>query len=627
MSGLADAPPTGAGCTGRRDSSARWLGLVVLGALLAYGTSLVGDFVYDDHHSVRENEALRSLAAVPQYFIDVDLFSSLQSRMYRPVLLATFAVNWAMGAGSVVAFKVTDLLLHALCAGLVYALARRLGAAGGAAAAGGLFFAVHPLAAEAVNMVSARSEQLMVAAVLAGLVLHCAAMRGRRSAVVGTAMCAVVATGAKETGVVLPALMLVLEAVALCQGERPRWATVVRRLLPAVLVVLVYLAARKALFGAAAVATLRLQGGTDPLTGASRDLVTQLATMATLLPRCLLQLLVPVGLSLDPPIAYTSQWSAPRVWGGAVAVAAATVYGLARPRSRPLLCLATCVAWATSLPWIVIPLNLPLAEHRLYGLIAGAALGVAAAWPALGSAMVVGRRPGVRVATGAATGALVLWFVALSASHCLAYRDERTLWDRTLAINPASHRAAYSIGAELLNAGRPGEAKPWLEHALALYPDYIFAQKNLVEAHLRLGATGDPAVALAMARQLRDREPHNPFRLLLLSRAYAAMGARSGDAELFDRAVEIALEVGEHAPLKGLVFRTAAHARRTQGDLEGALALLDAGVARGFDHSSVLLDRFEVLRALGREVLAAADLREAMRRDPFDPRVVRALAR
>jgi hypothetical protein len=79
------------------------------------------------------------------------------------------------------------------------------------------------------------------------------------------------------------------------------------------------------------------------------------------------------------------------------------------------------------------------------------------------------------------------------------------------------------------------------------------------------------------------------------------------------------------APAKGLVYRTAAHARRLQGRAPEALALLDAGIARGLDHVSVLMDRYDILLELGRGAEAAAVLHRAVQQAPFDERVLHAM--
>ena len=80
---------------------------VAMAAVIAYAAALTGQFVYDDLHSVSGNLAVHSLANVPSYFWDPGAFSASGAQMYRPVLLSTFAVDWALGGGSPVSFKLT----------------------------------------------------------------------------------------------------------------------------------------------------------------------------------------------------------------------------------------------------------------------------------------------------------------------------------------------------------------------------------------------------------------------------------------------------------------------------------------------------------------------------------------
>ena len=98
---------------------------VLVVTCLAYGTALLGTFVYDDLHSVRNNPAIRSLANIPAYFTDVEMFSSLQNDMYRPLLLTSFALNHAVGGLDAWVYKLTNILLHAANAGLLFSIARR----------------------------------------------------------------------------------------------------------------------------------------------------------------------------------------------------------------------------------------------------------------------------------------------------------------------------------------------------------------------------------------------------------------------------------------------------------------------------------------------------------------------
>jgi len=601
------------GAIDRADWRCVWV--VVLAAVAAYGAACFGVFVYDDLHSVRDNPALRDLGNVSAFFSDVTMFSAFDMRMYRPVLLTSFALNYAIAGTDPWIYKLTNVLLHTMAAVMLFGLARRMGLRRGAALAGGVLFAVHPLCSEAVNMISGRSEVLLVTALIAGAHCHLSAMQGRRWWALGTALCAAVACGAKETGVILPVLLLVLEFAQPSASRAP--AAVLWRLSPAITVVGVYLLVRRWLLGVATVVVPALEGGVDPLNGAGRDLATQLATMAGALPGCLWQFVVPIGLTLDPQVELVSSLSWPAVLGG-ILLLSLTTFGLRAPRQRPALFFGTAFAWGTALPWILIPLNVPLSEHRYYGSVAGLALVTAALWPLVQS------RPW---RWRAAAVAIAVAFATVAAERSSAYRSETELWRRACANNPNSYRACHGLGACLMNERRLVEARPWIERAIELYPEYVSSRRNLAELHLQSGENGDPAIAVDLASGLLDVDPRNPFYRLLLSRALAARGQRTGNAADFDEAVAQALQVNETHEPKALTFRTAANARRMQGDDAAALELLDRCLQFGLDYPSVRLERHDILLQLRRPADAERELLHGLARDPFDPALQAALAR
>ncbi|MCA8941815.1 MAG: hypothetical protein KDB80_04580, partial [Planctomycetes bacterium] len=269
---------------GRRDGYAM---LGILGvAVLAYGSALFGHMVYDDLHSVRDNPALRSLTSIPRFFWDVDAFSSIQVRMYRPILLLTFAIDWFLGQGSAWVFKSTNVLLHATSALLVFSIARKFSISRRAAWIAAAMFAAHPLASEAVNMISSRSDVLAACGVLLGVRAYISWQDGSRFAWIAVAVGALVACGSKATGVMLAPMCVVLEIV---RPGRVDWRTRSVRQLPVLLVTIAYLVARRELFGVATARAPILTGGHDVLNGAGRDLVTQACVMSNVLPRFVVQ--------------------------------------------------------------------------------------------------------------------------------------------------------------------------------------------------------------------------------------------------------------------------------------------------------------------------------------------------
>ncbi len=204
------------------------LGAVVFAlAWLAYGAALAGDFVFDDIHSVAANPALHDLGNCSRLLLDPSAFSATDQRMYRPVLLVSFALNFAVAAAPW-ALKAGNVLLHASVAWLLWSWLRCWRLPVRPAFVVASLFAVHPLASEAVNLVSARSELLLAFGVLLALRAQRAWQAGAPAApallavLVGTT----IACGSKETGVVLPALLAAQELACWRQrggtANRPR---------------------------------------------------------------------------------------------------------------------------------------------------------------------------------------------------------------------------------------------------------------------------------------------------------------------------------------------------------------------------------------------------------------------
>ena len=156
----------------------QWLDLVGLALVVCavYGNSLSGSFHYDDFHSLVQNVHIRDLQRIPDFFLDPSLFSvDPDKAMYRPLLLVSFALNYALGGYEVVGYHLANILIHLACVLLLWSLAITHGRS--AALCAGLVFALHPVATEPVNYISSRSESLAVALLL--LAFACYTRRGR----------------------------------------------------------------------------------------------------------------------------------------------------------------------------------------------------------------------------------------------------------------------------------------------------------------------------------------------------------------------------------------------------------------------------------------------------------------
>ena len=133
--------------------------LLILASLLAYANGFGGEWVYDDLHSILNNPHIRSMWQIWYSFFNQEMFSANPSfAMYRPVWLVTCAINYTICGYNFTGWQTLSILIHALNVVLLYWVVRKYKPE--VAFWASLLFAVHPLAAEPVNYISARSDLL-----------------------------------------------------------------------------------------------------------------------------------------------------------------------------------------------------------------------------------------------------------------------------------------------------------------------------------------------------------------------------------------------------------------------------------------------------------------------------------
>lgn len=136
----------------------------VLG-LLAYSNALDNPFEGDDLLYVTDNINIRSLKNIAGFFTKPRMLTADPSFAghYRPLVVLSYALNYAMAGLSPVTYHLTNLIFHIGSAVLLFLILKSIldnGQQSGVFVAftAGLIFLVHPFNSEAVNYITARSS-------------------------------------------------------------------------------------------------------------------------------------------------------------------------------------------------------------------------------------------------------------------------------------------------------------------------------------------------------------------------------------------------------------------------------------------------------------------------------------
>lgn len=441
----------------------RTIALVALCAGL-YANSLQGSFHYDDFHSLVDNPHVRSGANVGRFFIDPDMFSADPDKsMYRPLLLCSYAFNYALGEYDTLGYHLVNIALHALACVLVATIATQLVGGGAAGWIAGVFFAIHPLATEPANYISSRSESLAACFYLAVIAWHV-----RKSAGVRLSWGQYVAYGAgllsKSIVLSAPISLWLLDRM---RGRGRTWPTYgIFAAIAAVYLVVVY--------------QNRFLG--DSLSVPVRSGMVQLWTQLKVPAYYLYMTFMPVRLNIQ------HQFFESHGAGEAAVVAGAglvfSLVFLAWQGRKTLMGWSLLWAGLALLPTFVIPLNMLVNERRLYLPLAGLALLLACLgrrpWP-LAPALVVG-----------------ICFASLTWQRNEVWHGELSLWQDAVAKAPYMHAVQNNWGKALQQTGRWDEALAAYERAMLIDPRHGDSFNNAATIyHLR----GEKLIAAGQTEQ------------------------------------------------------------------------------------------------------------------------------
>ena len=449
--------------------------LAICGAI--YANTLGNSFQYDDRHAIVENDHIQSLSSIPGFLTHPEHFSrDADKAMYRPVFLASLALNHAWSGYETYSYHLINILLHALASIFVWLLFAELRLSGCLALLGGAVFAVHPLVTEPVNYISSRSELMVALFVLASIWLYLRSCRphealSRRRALLlrsGSVACFAAALGSKEVGIVLPLLLLLADR---CGGRS--WRPQVVAYVPYGLVAGVYLLYIRSFVGTALV--------DEPV----RSLSLQLGTQLKALPYYAQLVVMPTALSVRHAFSESSLAELPVILSLLAVVSLIAVASAGRDargggaHTRPREGLTGFgLAWMgiVLMPTFVVPLNVLVNEHRLYLALVGAVLAV------LG----IRRFETLRsLRWGGPTLAILLAVLVVQQNR--VWRDEGTLWSNALRRAPSAVEPYVYLGNHARGQGEHRRSIPLFESALELEPQNLAARSNLANAHRELG--------------------------------------------------------------------------------------------------------------------------------------------
>lgn len=505
---------------------------VAVVALAACLAGISNELAQDDIYLIQDNAVVHSLANVGAMFRSPFWPPPFNPDLYRPLTSLLLAVEYQIGAGDPLIFRLVSYGLYAAVSANVYLLARTL-IPWRYALAAALLFAAHPVHVEATALAVSQSE--LAVALIALLMVR--RYLARRAAGTLTLRDWIMLAGLyaaaclfKEQGLILPALLLAAELFIIPRESAVRRSHLAPGYAALAATGILILIVRTAVVGGV--------GGTfvaEALVGV--PFTGRLLTMLRVSIAWMRLFVWPAHLQIDysPQEILASTHLGPiEILGACLLTSIAASAWLLRRRAPAYsFGVAWCAIALFPVSNLVVPTGIVLAERTLFLPSVGFVLGVGAlAW------LIAPRLPAAQAqrALAVVCALLVVAGIARSVERQRVWRNDAFLAVRSVQDAPTSYRTQRIFGDVAFDLQQPALAAQAYDRALALAPtEQRWRVHNDIARTFR--RVGDRAAEAANLRESLAARPDQEDARGLLIAADFALGRYDDAARQADSAL------------------------------------------------------------------------------------------
>ncbi|HEY5079602.1 MAG TPA: tetratricopeptide repeat protein [Opitutaceae bacterium] len=577
---------------GRADARLDWARalFLVVATVVAYEQVRRAGFIWDDDAHLTQNPCIIGPLGLK------DIWTTRAARHF-PLILTTFWIEHAIWGLNPLLFHLVNVLMHAASAVVLWRVLETLGVKG--AFLGAALWALHPVQVETVAWVTELKNTQSCLFYLLSVLCFARWVKADRAAerswdYAAALAFAALAMASKSSTVVLPAV-LGLCAWWLRGSLRLRDAV---RLIP----VLVMSAADIVLV----LWTQHLEGANDAEW--ARGLPERLATVGPTFWFYLGKLAWPHPLIFIYP-RWTIEWTHPAAYLPLSAMVAffLALWGRRKGRLRPaffaftyfLIALSPVLGLLDQFFWRYSFVG----DHFQYlasmGPLALAGAGITVALNHLGEPR--------RILAPVTFAAVVCLLGAMTWKQSEVFRDDETLWQSTLALNPECWMAHNNLGTDYLQSGRLQDSVEEFEKGLEIRSNDFKAHQNLGNALLRLGRLDEAAAQFQAALGI---DPNFDMAHGGLGEVFLRQGRPADAIEQFQLALKINPDLEQAEVDYGKALAGIGRTNEALEHFRRALSI-DPRDTHGMSNlGSVLLD-------LGQKDAAVAEYDRALAIDPL----------
>jgi tetratricopeptide (TPR) repeat protein len=491
-----------------------WKQLFILSfcTLVIYGITVTYDFVnYDDYYLVSQNESfLKNPGNIIASF-STSAFTSWrqESIYYRPILLISYILDYQIWKLNPAGYHATNIILHLITVAFIFFLFNSLSKQMWLALIAALFFAVHPVNVESVAWIAGRNDILLALFIILMIYwyhLHYEIEEKSSRHFVLSVIAFTFALFTKESAAFYIALVPLYELTI--RNESLRILFTKKKLKKFVLFLtplIIYLLIRIALFGKMI--------GAEEIYG-KLPILSRIQLLPAILSENIKLLISPVNLSVEHPLDQLLWFESP--WNIIAFIVTITllILFIISLRAKNVFSFALLWLGVGLLPSLnIIPLAVPILEHRLYTPMVGYSFVLAM----LISSINIGKN---LLTARIAAIVLIIVFAISSFMQVSAWKNSESLWLNAIEKAPTASRSYFNLAGYYFDKQEYDRSINLINKYIELKPEDFLGYSKLRQTYYISGKIPE---AVSVCRTLISMEPENENRYIELAALFEQM--------------------------------------------------------------------------------------------------------
>lgn len=489
---------------------------------LVYANSFKNEFVWDDSDLIADNDYIKDFGYAGKIFtMSVFGDKTTEFNFYRPVQGLSFMLDYSLWGLNSLGYHITNTILHALNAILVYFIILTIYKSWQTAMISALFFSIHPVQTEAVTYISGRADGLTALFLLISLIFFIKdAHQSRKIFFFASIISFMLALLSKESAIIFP-LIIILYSFCLVHKENRSY--LLRAYLSAFLIILGgYLILRTHIFNSP----------DHSIRNLSENLYPRLLSLGRIIISYIGLLFFPVGLHMERSIELVNSIFKVDFLIPCLLLGLIIFLGLkAFKRSKAVFFSFGWFFIFLSPVLNIVPINALMAEHWLYlpsvGFFTIIALGASNLLKYKGTFL---KRVTIVILSLAG-----IFYSYLTVKRNTEWSNEIGFYENTLRYNPNSPRIHMNLGLAYSAKGEFEKAIDELKEAIRLNPAYTEAYYNLGNVYLEMGKNVE---AVYNYKKALETDPGYFKAHYNLAKTYAEDGRYDDSIRTFKEAIK-----------------------------------------------------------------------------------------